>query len=654
MKPLSVDTGSPDSDECTRGNAAATADSASANTFGVSSPSSPRILNLTDALQGSSSNDDSTGGNYSNALDEVVDEVSPGSSSGVSDGDPRDQYKRRGNNFAQSAASSSAYSLTMAEAQMKYEEESFYSAPENEHGDDNIWGLLSGVMGNIYEWYDFAVYGLLASEIGAAFFPQSSKKLQLINSFGVYLAAFLMRPLGAIFFGELGDRLVGRRNALVFSIVLITVPSVLMGLLPSYEVWGAAAPILLVILRMMQGLSVGGQLAGSYVLSVEQSTSRNRGFRGSICDASSVGGFLLASGITTAVRHIFTEEQVNDWAWRVPFWFSLLLAPVLYHIVGHSEESKFWEDRNEQKEAEQVIREEEHAQTSAVVDLVSSPFRRRQLLGMVGVLSATTSSFYILFLWCPIYLSDLRGLLSEANAGLMNFFIVGMFVFLLVVGGKISDSFPHRMDSMRIGLAGIVVACPVMFALFESESATGYFLAQLQLCCCMCLTHGSVAAWEVELWMSDPSLSFTGVAIGHNLAATLFGGTMPLIATFLFYRGEELANREDSDDLIGLLARMLPGLYVSALACVALFCISVVIRHPHDVRTGEKKIRDAYHKDQRKRKKKRLRKRASQGSLTTRGSTIGGLATLHEAVVSMGSYFPPESPTDSKSREQQA
>jgi MFS family permease len=137
--------------------------------------------------------------------------------------------------------------------------------------------------------YDFAVYGLLAPEIGASFFPDVSRELQLINSFGVYLAAFLMRPLGAIVFGEMGDRMVGRKNALVFSILLITIPSILMGMLPSYYTWGWISPVLLVLLRMLQGLSVGGQLAGSYVLSIEQSSSRSRGFRGSVCDASSVG-----------------------------------------------------------------------------------------------------------------------------------------------------------------------------------------------------------------------------------------------------------------------------------------------------------------------------------------------------------------------------
>ena len=205
-------------------------------------------------------------------------------------------------------------------SKIKHEEEEFYQTINNEHGDDNVWGLLSGVCGNIYEWYDFAVYGLLAAEIGAAFFPSSSEAIQLMQSFGVYAVAFLMRPIGAVMFGEIGDRIAGRKHALVISIVLITVPSVLMGILPTYESIGVAAPILLCLFRMFQGLSVGGQLAGSYVLSIEQSTDTNRGFRGSICDASGVGGFFVASLVTNIVRATLSEEAVDKWGWRIPFW----------------------------------------------------------------------------------------------------------------------------------------------------------------------------------------------------------------------------------------------------------------------------------------------------------------------------------------------
>ena len=482
--------------------------------------------------------------------------------------------------------------------------------------------------------YDFAVYGLLAPEIGACFFPKSTRELQLINSFGVYLAAFLMRPLGAILFGEIGDRLVGRKHALVFSILLITVPSILMGILPTYDRWGVIAPISLVLLRMAQGLSVGGQLAGSYVLSIEQSSSRTRGFRGSVCDASSVGGFLYASAVTTLTRSILSEEQVDAWGWRVPFLFSLILAPILYYIVGNTEESKLWSERSEQKETEQIFREQEHQDRPAVVDLLSSPFRRRQLAGMIGVLSSVSSSFYVLFLWTPVYLSELRGIMSEQEADLMNFFVVGIQIFFIILAGKFSDSFPHRMDLVRIGLPGIIIACPMMFGMFEGESWFGYVIAQLQFSFCLSLVQGSMAAWEVELWMADPTLSFTGVAIGHNIAATVFGGTMPLVATSLFYLSSELIDEDAANDVGGgwkqLWPRLIPGFYISILGVLALYCISYVVRHPHDVRTGDSKLRKAVIDENKKyllkkkkaastkaKKRKQLEKNLNEGLLTS-------------------------------------
>mmetsp|Transcript_6679 Transcript_6679/g.11565 ORF Transcript_6679/g.11565 Transcript_6679/m.11565 type:complete len:632 (+) Transcript_6679:247-2142(+) len=494
--------------------------------------------------------------------------------------------------------------LSEAEKRMKEEELSFYSASDNDHGDDNIWGLLSGVGGNIYEWYDFAVYGLLAPEIGHTFFPKSSKELQLVNSFGVYLAAFVMRPIGAILFGEIGDRLVGRKHALVVSILLITVPSVLMGLLPGYSTWGYLSPILLVLLRMMQGLSVGGQLAGSYVLSIEQSSNRTRGFRGSVCDASSVGGFLLASLVTSCVRVALTSEQVDDWGWRLPFLFSLLLAPLLYHVVSHTEESKFWAERSEQKQTEEQIRESEGDSRPAILDLMASPFRRRQLAGMVGILSATTSTFYILFLWTPVYLSELRGVMSQAHADSMNFTVVAIYIVFLLLSGRLSDTFPHRMDLMRIGLPGVIAACPTMFGMFETGSWWGYFVGQVQLGACLSMVNGGLAAFEVEMWMADPTLSFTGVAVGHNLAATLFGGTMPLVATFLYYKSNEFINEEeeegDEDFIHSLLPRMLPGFYISVLGLLSLICVSCVVKHPHDVRTGAPQLRAAVEAENRK------------------------------------------------------
>jgi len=179
---------------------------------------------------------------------------------------------------------------------------------------------------------------------------------------------------------------------------------------------------------------------------------------------------LLASAVTTVTRSILSEEQVANWGWRLPFLFSLLLAPVLYKIVHNTEESKLWSERAEQKETEEMIRESEHAETPAVVDLFSSPFRRRQLAGAIGALSAVSSSFYTLFLWTPVYLSELRGIMREKDADLINFFVVSVQICFVLLAGKLSDMFPHRMDLIRIGLPGMIVSAPIMFYMFESES----------------------------------------------------------------------------------------------------------------------------------------------------------------------------------------
>jgi hypothetical protein len=142
-----------------------------------------------------------------------------------------------------------------------------------------------------------------------------------------------------------------------------------------------------------------------------------------------------------------------------------------------------------------------------------------------------------------------------------------------------------------------------MFGMFETESWWGYFLGQVQLAGCLSMVNGGLAAFEVEMWMADPTLSFTGVAVGHNVAATLFGGTMPLMATFLYYKSKELVQYDengDEDFLHTLLPRMLPGFYISILGLVSLISVSCVVKHPHDVRTGAPQLRAAVEAENRK------------------------------------------------------
>jgi len=340
----------------------------------------------------------------------------------------------------------------------------------------------------------------------------------------------------------------------------------------------------------------------------------------------------LACAVTACVRYALTEDQINAWGWRLPFLFSLLLAPLLYHVVSQTEESKFWAERSEQKETEQEYREQEENTTPAFMELLASPFRRRQLVGMVLVLSAVTSSFYILFLWTPVYLSELRGIMTEADADAMSFTVVACHIVFLILAGYASDRFPHRTDLVKIGLPGVIVGCPVMFGLFESESWWGILFGQLQFSACLALVQGCMAAFEVELWMADPTLSFTGVAIGHNLSSTLFGGTMPLAATFLFYVSDELVGEEDEEFVMSLVPRLLPAFYVSLLACLSLFSISWITKHPHDVRTGAPELRAAVEQENRKFKAameaKKKRRQGLQGEIN--GRWIERVWLMHE------------------------
>jgi hypothetical protein len=308
---------------------------------------------------------------------------------------------------------------------------------------------------------------------------------------------------------------------------------------------------------------------------------------------------MLASAVTSTVRLALTDQQVHTWGWRLPFLFSLLLAPILYFVVGHAEESKHWEEGKEHKETEEIDNETEDYPKPAVMDLLESRFRRRQLALMVGILCAVSSSFYILFLWTPVYLSELRGLMPRTEADAINFIVVGCYIGFLLLAGKASDGFQHRLDLVRIGLPGIIVACPTMFGIFETNSWWGILIGQLLFAACLALIQGSMAAFEVELWMDDPTLSFTGVAIGHNVASTLFGGTMPLAATFLFYLSKHMIDNDEGRFYNSLFPRLLPGLYVSILGFVSLTC-TFLVKHPHDVRIAGPKLRAAVEEENKK------------------------------------------------------
>lgn len=191
--------------------------------------------------------------------------------------------------------------------------------------------MLSGSLGNAMEWYDFAVYGYFAKVLAPLFFPTEDKTAALISVFGVFAAGYVMRPIGALIFGRIGDKL-GRKKALLLSVLVMIIATSLLGLLPTHASVGIMAPILLTILRLIQGISVGGEFTTSITFVSEMAPSNRRGFYTSWSTVSVIGGILVGSAIGAIVENVFTPEQISAWGWRIPFLLSIVMGLGIYKL----------------------------------------------------------------------------------------------------------------------------------------------------------------------------------------------------------------------------------------------------------------------------------------------------------------------------------
>src|SRR6185295_4043792 len=202
--------------------------------------------------------------------------------------------------------------------------------------------LVAGSIGNALEWYDFALYGYFAPVFAVLFFPSDHPSISLISTFGVFAIGFLARPFGALLFGYWGDT-VGRRATLAWSIMLMALPTIGIGLLPTFDHIGIAAPAMLTLLRFLQGLSVGGEFTGSVTFLVEHAPPSRRGYTGSWAGFSAQTGALLGSGVSTLVMLSVSEEALHQWAWRIPFLAGGIIAAMGWYLRRRVPESPAFE-----------------------------------------------------------------------------------------------------------------------------------------------------------------------------------------------------------------------------------------------------------------------------------------------------------------------
>ncbi len=369
------------------------------------------------------------------------------------------------------------------------------------------------VVGNVLEWYDFAVYGFMAAIIGKNFFPTGDETTQLLASFAIFGSGFLARPLGGIVIVRHGD-VKGRRSALLLTIFLMAVGTVLMGLVPPFATIGIAAPLLILFARLMQGFSAGGEWGGSTAFIVEWAPEGRRGFYGSFQQCSVAGGVLLGSGITAVFSTILSPETMETWGWRVPFLLGGLLGPVGMYMRRTIDETP-------------AYTKEMAAPTSAS----KSDVKPLRLAGRAfGFTVLWTASYYIFLSYMPTFTARYANL-SGAQALWSN--TVGLIVLVVAIPimGRLSDSVGRRPLLLSCCAAFVLLPYPVATLMVSGPPFSVVISMQVLLGVVIALFSGAGPAAIAEIF-STRNRS-TWMTIGYAFAVTIFGGFAPYIATWL-------------------------------------------------------------------------------------------------------------------------
>ncbi|WP_187487335.1 MFS family transporter [Duffyella gerundensis] len=383
-----------------------------------------------------------------------------------------------------------------------------------------IWAIVGASSGNLVEWFDFYVYSFFSLYFAHIFFPQGDSTTQLLQTAGVFAVGFLMRPIGGWMFGYIADKH-GRKKSMLISVCMMCFGSLVIACLPGFDSIGIAAPIILLLARMFQGLSVGGEYGTSATYMSEVALEGRKGFYASFQYVTLIGGQLLAVLTVVVLQQLMTDAELKSWGWRIPFALGAVLAVVALWLRRSLNETS---DKNTR----------EHRDAGSLMGLLKN--HRRAFLMVLGFTAGGSLSFYTFTTYMQKYLVNTSGMDAKTASALMT---GALFVFMLIqpVIGALSDKIGRRSSMMIFGAGAAICTVPILTALQNVESE--WAAISLVMLALLITSFYTSISGILKAEMFPPEVRALGVGLSYAIANAIFGGSAEFVALTLKHQGIE-------------------------------------------------------------------------------------------------------------------